>query len=96
MKAAPGTHTMSPTSPTGDSRMATVSEDGNSLTDQGIVYAYNPELDRYQARVPPPPANPPGLWHFITFNEGQEYNVYEMTDQGHTNPTEIGHDYPNG
>lgn len=95
MKAADGTHTYVPTSPAGPSRVVTVSEDGGHLSDQGIDYTYNATLDRYQARVPPN-SDPPGLWHFIILTANEGYTTYEMTDQGHVNPTEIGKDYANG
>lgn len=95
MKAAGGSHTYVPTSPAGPSRLVTVSEDGDTLIDGGVAFTYNATADRYQARVPPG-SDPPGLWHFITLTANDGYSTYEMTDQGHTLPTEFGKDYANG
>lgn len=96
MKAQPGTHTFVPQSPMGPPRTVEVSEDGNTLTDNGVPHHYSAEHDRYQQRIPPPPAEPPGEWHFIIISASQGYRTYQMMDSGATLPEEYGVDVWNG
>lgn len=77
VKLPPGTHTFTPTSPQGDSRLGTVSEDGNHLGIDGLDYVWNGTLGRYQSRNPPPPADPPGEWHWYDCDNAENWDRYE-------------------
>lgn len=84
VKVGPGTVTFTPTSPAGDSYIGTVSEDGNTVTVDGIVYAWNASAGRYQARVPPN-SNPPGEWHWYVFEDAETWEKWEThPDPPHT------------
>lgn len=91
-KAPGGTHTFAPTSPSGPSRLVTVSADGNTLTDQGIDYSWDEQQGLYRARVPPPL----GLWRFIELTPGEGFTSYEMVEEGHSLPVEVGKDFWSG
>lgn len=91
-KAPSGQHTFTPTSPGGPSRLVTVSEDGNTLTNQGHDYSWDSQQGLYRCRIP----EPLGLWHFIELEPDEGFAVYEMTEQGNSVWTEQGKDYAHG
>lgn len=95
-KLSPGTHSRVPTSPAGDTRNETVGVDGDTTTHNGVLFAWDQGLGCYKARIPPPPAQPPGEWNFLEFEEDEGFDVYTVTPQGSEIWTETGRDYFNG
>lgn len=78
IKAGPGTHTFTPTSPVGPPYLVTVSSDGNTMMHAGIAHQWDSASGRYKARIPPPPSDPPGEWHSIEMLADDGFNVYQM------------------
>lgn len=77
VKLPPGTVTVTPTSPSGPPVLGTVSEDGISVTLDGVTYWWNQSDGRYQQRIPPPPTNPPGEWRYLYFQADQTWDQYD-------------------
>ena len=94
-KLTDGTHTRTPTSPAGDSRVEEVTNNGGNTTHDGVLYAWAPTLGLYRARIPPDPHNPPGEWHFLVFNEADGYDEYTAQPFGSDIWTEKGQDVAN-
>jgi len=94
-KLTPGTHTRVPTSPAGDPRVESVGANGDTTTNDGVLFTWDANQGVYRARVPPD-ADPPGEWVFIEFDEGEGFDVYTVTPLGSEVWTERGQDYANG
>lgn len=97
-KIAPGTHTRVPTSPQGDPTIETATDTGTTHTIDGVQYAFVWDATQglYRCRIPPPPANPPGEWVFLEFDEGEGFDVWHAQPQGSEVWTATGRDYANG
>lgn len=93
-KLPAGTHTRTPTSPAGPSRLETA--DANGTTNAGVYFAWNAGTGRYQARIPPPPATPPGEWAYLEFDTAEHYTLSQTTNLGQVVPVEVGHNAYNG
>lgn len=95
-KLANGHHTRVPVSPSGPPRNEYVWNDGDNMTHNGYVFAWDSAQGLYKARIPPPPATPPGEWVYVEFEEDESYDTYEAQQTGTDVWTETGQDYANG
>jgi hypothetical protein len=77
VRLTPGTVTVTPTSPSSQSIVATVSADQNTVQIDGIAYQWHEANGCYQQRIPPPPTNPPGEWRRYYFGENEQYDRYD-------------------